>query len=81
MSGTTPEDHEKARRLAESGLRQQQAGDDSAAEKSLDQAMQLDPDAVVEVLHETGADTAPDARDSSADRDVTPPDAFHQKPA
>jgi Tfp pilus assembly protein PilF len=76
----TRDEREAARAFAERGLREQQAGKLKRAEASLEQAMQLDPDVVAEVLHQTGADTAPDARDNGTDRDVTPPEAFRETP-
>ena len=61
-------DHEHARTLAERAVRQQQAGRDRDAEATFDAATELDPDAVAEVLDRTGANTAPDARDTRTDQ-------------
>ncbi len=67
MSGTSS--HDQARELAEQAVRQQEAGRDADADASFDAATKLDPDAVVEVLDETGANTAPDSRDDRTDRE------------
>ncbi len=61
--------HEQARALAEKAVRQQDAGQDAAADASFDEATRIDPDAVAEVLDETGANTAPDSRDERTDRE------------
>ena len=61
--------HEQARKLAERAVRQQDARQDAAADASFEQAAKLDPDAVAEVLDETGANAAPDARDERTDRE------------
>jgi Tfp pilus assembly protein PilF len=66
-SGSTGK-QEQARRLAQAALQAQQAGDDASADQLFEQASQLDPDAVADVLRETGADTAADARDTPTDR-------------
>ena len=60
---------EQARALAERAVKQQDAGQDVAADTTFDEATKLDPDAVAEVLDETGANTAPDSRDQRTDRD------------
>ena len=67
-------DHDQARKLAEQAVKQQQAGRDSDADASFDAATRLDPDAVAEVLDETGADTAPDSRDERTDREKPQPE-------
>lgn len=67
MSDTSK--HEQARALAEQAVRQQDAGQDAAADASFDEAARIDPDAVAEVLDETGANTAPDSRDERTDRE------------
>ena len=59
--------HEQARTLAERAVKQQDARQDDAADATFDEATKLDPDAVAEVLDETGANAAPDARDARAD--------------
>ena len=59
---------QRARQLAEEALEAQQAGDDATADRLFDEASQLDPDAVADVLRATGADTAADARDAPTDR-------------
>lgn len=61
--------HEQARALAERAVKQQDSGQDNAADATFDEATKLDPDAVAEVLDETGANTAPDSRDNRTDRD------------
>lgn len=61
--------HEQARALAEKAVAQQQAGQDAAADATFDEATRLDPDAVAEVLDETGANAAPDSRDERTDRE------------
>ena len=58
----------QARKLAERAVRQQDRDQDAAADASFDEATRIDPDAVAEVLNETGANTAPDARDEKTDR-------------
>ncbi len=60
---------EQARALAEKAVEQQVAGADDAADTTFDQATKLDPDAVAEVLDETGANTAPDSRDERTARE------------
>lgn len=60
--------HEQARKMAEAALREQAAGNDVKADALLDEATRTDPDAVEEVLQESGANAAPDARDSATDR-------------
>ena len=67
MSDTSK--HEQARALAEKAVREQDAGQDAAADASFDEATRIDPDAVAEVLDETGANTAPDSRDEKTDRE------------
>lgn len=62
--------HGAARAQAEAALRAQQEGDDVRAEELFDQATRTDPEAVIDLLQETGADAAPDARDAATDRDV-----------
>ena len=61
--------HEQARALAERAVRQQDAGEDAAADATFAEATEIDPDAVAEVLDETGANTAPDSRDERTDRE------------
>ena len=61
--------HEQARKLAEHAVKQQDARQDAAADATFDQATKLDPDAVAEVLDETGANAAPDSRDERTDRE------------
>ena len=61
--------HEQARKLAEQAVKQQDARQDAAADATFDQATKLDPDAVAEVLDETGANAAPDSRDERTDRE------------
>ncbi len=62
--------HGAARAQAEAALRAQREGDPERAEALFDQATRTDPEAVVDVLQETGADAAPDARDTATDREV-----------
>jgi len=50
-----PDKHEQARQLAEAALREQQAGNDAAAEHLFDQAVRTDPEAVANVLAERDA--------------------------
>ena len=69
-SNAAPGKHGGARALAEAALRAQGEGDDARAEELFTQATRTDPDAVIDVLQETGADAAPDARDVATDRDV-----------
>ncbi len=69
-SNAAPGKHGGARALAEAALRAQRDGDDARADELFAQATRTDPDAVVDVLQETGADAAPDARDAVTDRDV-----------
>jgi hypothetical protein len=61
---------EQARQLAQDALQAQQAGDDAKADQLFEQAAQLDPDVVADVLRATGGDTAADARDTPTDRAV-----------
>ena len=61
--------HEQARALAERAVKQQDSGQDSAADATFDEATRIDPDAVAEVLDETGANAAPDSRDERTDRE------------
>ena len=51
-------------------MRAQREGDPERAEALFDQATRTDPDAVIDLLQETGADAAPDARDTATDREV-----------
>jgi hypothetical protein len=61
----------QARRLAERGLDEQATGHPDEADRLLEQAQDLDPNAVAEVLREHDAGRAPDARlQELADRDV-----------
>ena len=52
----------QARRLAERGLNEQASGHPDEADRLLEQAQDLDPNAVAEVLREHDAGRAPDAR-------------------
>jgi hypothetical protein len=76
MSGTETDrsshtgKQEQARQLAQDALQAQQAGDDTTADQLFEQASQLDPDVVADVLRATGSDTAADARDTPTDRAV-----------
>ena len=67
MSDTSK--HDQARALAEQAVREQDSGQDTAADASFDEATRIDPYAVAEVLDETGANTAPDSRDEKTDRE------------
>ena len=61
----------QARRLAERGLNEQASGHPDEADRLLEQAQDLDPNEVAEVLREHDAGRAPDARlQELADRDV-----------
>ena len=66
-----PDLPEKARLLAEQGLKEQALGNDSEAERLLTEAQAMDADAVAEVLREHDAGRAPDSRlQDAADQDV-----------
>jgi inosine-uridine nucleoside N-ribohydrolase len=54
--------------LAQAALQAQARGDLAEADRLFAEAQRDDPDAVERALHESGADTAADARDSAADR-------------
>src|SRR6476646_5109709 len=67
----TSEKVAEARRLAEQGLHEQAVGNNAEADRLLAQALEIEPDAVADVLREHDAGRAPDARlQDLADQDV-----------
>ena len=66
-----PSGASEARKLAERGLHEQAVGNMEEADRLLAQALEIDPDAVADVLREHDAARAPDARfQVTADQDV-----------
>ncbi len=63
--------------LARAALAAQARGDTAEADRLFGVALQEDPDAVEQILQESGADTAPDSRDQRTDRvSVNSPDEY-----